>query len=322
MILVISSVDDKSTVQVLDWIRYFKVEFLRISAFDEIIVNEINPLKGEDFQFTIQSKKYCLKDFTSVWYRRSSFKIFSPYYTGVSDFEMSKSINIQLRHESIILSELINRELQKKSLNSEFNNSLNKLEVISLCERYGIKTPETIITSKKENLVNFKNRYTTIITKNFTPGVFVKTESVSMYSTTMLVTDEMIDGLAENFYPMLFQELIEKSFEIRSFYLNGKFYSSAIFSQNDEKTKLDFRNYNFEKPNRTPPFKIPDEIENKLINLMNAINLNSGSIDLIVTPEGNFIFLEVNPIGQFYQVSHPCNYNIEKQIALFLKKLK
>ena len=51
---------------------------------------------------------------------------------------------------------------------------------------------------------------------------------------------------------------------------------------------------------------------------MKKIGLNSGSIDMIVTPSNDFVFLEVNPVGMFWQVSYPCNFYIEREIAKFL----
>ena len=117
---------------------------------------------------------------------------------------------------------------------------------------------------------------------------------------------------------MMFQEYIEKLYEIRAFYLDGNFYCSAIMSQNDSRTKVDFRNYNIEKPNRTPSYKLPIDLEEKISQLMACLNLNSGSIDLLVDVSGNYIFLEVNPIGQFGQVSKPCNYFLEMEVAKHL----
>lgn len=96
------------------------------------------------------------------------------------------------------------------------------------------------------------------------------------------------------------------------------FFSSAIFSQSDNQTKVDFKRYNNIKPNRVVPFKLPISIEKKLICFMNDCGLNSGSIDMIYTKDKNFVFLEVNPVGQFEQVSFPCNYNIFKHIAEYL----
>lgn len=92
----------------------------------------------------------------------------------------------------------------------------------------------------------------------------------------------------------------------------------AIFSQQSEQTKIDFRKYDPVKPNRCTPYKLPAEIENKIDRLMRRIKINSGSIDMIYSPNGQYYFLEVNPIGQFGMTSFPCNYPIEKRIAQYL----
>jgi glutathione synthase/RimK-type ligase-like ATP-grasp enzyme len=123
-----------------------------------------------------------------------------------------------------------------------------------------------------------------------------------------------------NFFPSLFQQKIEKKYELRVFYLNNVFYSMAIFSQNDMKTKIDFRNYNYKTPNRNVPYKLPLEIESKLHLLMLQLELTTASIDLIVDLNENYVFLEVNPDGQFGMISYPCNYYLEKEIANQLTK--
>ena len=102
----------------------------------------------------------------------------------------------------------------------------------------------------------------------------------------------------------------------------GDFYSMAIFSQNDEKTKLDYRNYNREKPNRNVPFQLPEKIETLARKFMEQSQLDTGSIDFIVDEKGEFIFLEVNPNGQFDWLSNNCNYYIEKKIAKYLSNEK
>lgn len=102
--------------------------------------------------------------------------------------------------------------------------------------------------------------------------------------------------------------------------MKGKCYTSAIFSQRDEKTKIDFRNYNYQKPNRVSVYKLPQKVENKIVAFMNKIEMDSGSLDIIVTPQKEYYFLEVNPVGQFFQVSHPCNFYLEKEVAKYLSK--
>jgi hypothetical protein len=46
--------------------------------------------------------------------------------------------------------------------------------------------------------------------------------------------------------------------------------------------------------------------------------MNTGSIDLILTPNGEYFFLEINPMGQYDWLSKNCNYYIEKDIAEML----
>lgn len=92
----------------------------------------------------------------------------------------------------------------------------------------------------------------------------------------------------------------------------------AIFSQNTGTTQIDFRNIDSKNITRYVPFKLPDSICQKLDRLMRETNINCGSIDMIVTPNNEFVFLEINPVGQFGMVSHSCNFNLEKKIAEFL----
>ncbi len=95
----------------------------------------------------------------------------------------------------------------------------------------------------------------------------------------------------------------------------------AIFSQLDELTRIDFRNYNYTTPNRCVPYTLPKYIEDKLHQLMCDLNLNTGSIDLIFTESDKYYFLEVNPVGMFSPMTWPLNYHIEKDIALHLNKV-
>jgi D-alanine-D-alanine ligase-like ATP-grasp enzyme len=96
----------------------------------------------------------------------------------------------------------------------------------------------------------------------------------------------------------------------------------AIFSQQNEQTSIDFRKYSTERPNRCVPHQLPKEIEHKISTFMKAVRLNTGSIDMVVTPTLEYVFLEVNPIGQYGMTSFPCNYNLDFKIAEFLCKTK
>ncbi len=200
----------------------------------------------------------------------------------------------------------------KKKINGYSNRVLNKLSVLRIANLVKLKTPITFIMSG-QRLSSISGSF---ITKSITdyPPISINQRTFSAY-TSVLKKEVYLSTV--DFFPTLIQEQVQKEFEIRSYYLDGKFYSMAIFSQSDERTKIDFKRYNRTKPNRVVPFKLPKQIEVKLVKLFKRVNLNSGSVDLIYTINKEFIFLEVNPVGQFAMVSDPCNYFIEREIAKY-----
>jgi ATP-GRASP peptide maturase of grasp-with-spasm system len=321
MILIISSQEDVSTSEVIDWLLFYNVEFLRISEKDiwKYISVSLSNRNDTNIMFSINNKKYSFLDFSVIWYRRSFINLNSIHLT-VAVKDLQKSINRHIENEHIELHQFaINHVKSLFVINSIKDTGINKITILQSAKDVGLTIPDSIITSDKSELLNFYKKHKKIITKNISQGVFIFSSKNILNGYTQIISQKMINNLPSIFPLSLCQALVEKWIELRIFFINNEFYASAIFSQNDEKTKIDFRNYNFDKPNRTPPFKLPQDIEIKLHRLMKQNLLNSGSIDMIITPNDEYVFLEVNPIGLFTQVSIPCNYYLEKEIAMFLK---
>lgn len=317
MILIISSEDDKSTNDVIDWLRHYKQDFIRISEKDQVFIESFS-MHGEniDLDLGLKGQVIPFRSLKSIWYRRG---LFSPKTTQFSlsleSHEEETAISNQLFNDQRTALQFLVDLYGEKSINHQGQNSLNKLETLRKCALQGMHYPKTLVTGKKRELEKFFEENGVLINKNITPGVFIKKKGNYLQTATQLVTQKEIAQLPADFPVMLFQERIKKAFELRVFFLHNDFYASAIMSQLDEKTALDFRNYNMEKPNRCPPYVLPKTIESKLNKLMFSLGLNSGSIDLLVDEQGEYYFLEVNPIGQFFQVSYPCNYYLEQKLA-------
>jgi hypothetical protein len=130
----------------------------------------------------------------------------------------------------------------------------------------------------------------------------------------------LFDRSIEQFTTSFLQELIPKKYEIRSFVFSKKIFSMCIFSQNSEESKIDFRSINGINNIRCVPYKLPKEIEFKIIRFLEEKKLDSGSFDFVVTPNNQHIFLELNPVGQFDWLSYHCNYKIESFIANTIQK--
>ena len=63
---------------------------------------------------------------------------------------------------------------------------------------------------------------------------------------------------------------------------------------------------------------LPEVIASRCRDLIHALGLNFGCIDLIVRPDGEYVFLECNPNGQWLWIELETGQKISESIATFL----
>ncbi len=305
-IRIISENDDKTTNEVCMWLMGSGFGFQRHN------VNDIAEISIRLSSEKIDNKSSSKETGTIVWNRRGKLQLVpqsvrnSGYsgYVNKETFSVLEFLEHQWKKDNLLLGSYLEETLNNKILN------------LSVAKAVGLTIPETLVTNKKADLLAFYSENNPIISKCIFLEPRSNVESY-YYETpgTFVVDKNDIDLLSDNFSPSLFQKYTEKQYEVRVFVTGNEFFAMAIFSQNDEQTKIDFRNYNREKPNRNVPFELPLGIKNKIKSFLKQKQMNQGSIDFIVTPENEFVFLEINPQGQLDWVSKNCNYYIEKHIA-------
>lgn len=332
MILIISDPKEKSTTDVINWLRFFKQKYQRINYGDliEIKNSRFNGLEPV-IEFTVNGGNVISTDeISSYWYRRGAltFSLTTDYGKHMKERSLLADVVDNMGDETKTLRDLLYFIIENKEnkLGGFYTKENNKLIHLSIAQSMGIDVPNTIVCTDKKELKDFyKKNSNEIIIKaignSFSHIKHIRSGNDRWFANyTNVVNQTELNDFPDTFPPTLLQSKINKKFELRIFYLKERFFSMAIFSQNDEKTKVDFRRYNRENENHRVSFALPNKIKAKLIKFMNKVDLNTGSIDMIYTVDGKYIFLEVNPVGQFGMVSHPCNYNLEKEIALELSK--
>ncbi|MGG1923945.1 grasp-with-spasm system ATP-grasp peptide maturase [Chryseobacterium cucumeris] len=300
MILIISQNNEITTTEVIKWLQKLDKSFIRVHE------DEIFDIKIQEKRIYLESPRNCffIDEISSVWYRRGRLKFNRLYYKN-------EAINLHMNEYQHWLEDYVIKVLEsKKHINKQSNCDINKLLVLEEAQKAGLDVPSYFLADNTDHVTLNKTIIKTI-------GGNPRMESILKDSSGMMYTTVVQENENKNFLITFFQEKIEKNFEIRSFYLNGKVWSTAIFSQNDNQTKIDFRKYNDEKPNRKVPYNLPKNIEQKIHLLMQSLDLNSGSLDFIKN-DGKYYFLEVNPVGQFLGISVICNYLLEKEIADYL----
>ena len=331
MILIISKSElEATTDQVIDWLDAFDCDYYRLNGEDFIENAEI--VNGQ-----LELDNFNPEAISIIWNRRWSNKsLINRKNEGYYDALGAKNASIllrSLRQERGILRLFLMSKLSHKVWTTHPGKlSPNKIVNLEIAKSCNLLAPEYIITSSKLKLLQFAKKHQKVITKPISETPFFSSlvegnivESLILYTKSFSV-DQIEKEVPNTFFKSLFQQQIIKEFEIRVFYFNDTCYSMAIFSQNDTQTEVDFRNYNNDKPNRTVPFILPKEVERNVRKFCKEAGYKIGSLDLIKSTDGKYYFLEINPVGQFGMVSHPCNYHLEKKLAKFLvdenKKIK
>lgn len=317
MILILSrEIEEPLTCRVIDYLNYHKANYIRVNGEDlingKVIFNfSLNKLIGKwELDIIFDDRKISSNEIKTVWFRRSFFQL--------SNLNEQTIVNEFLKSElNILYSNLENIFDHAIWINKPSDRYVNKLFMLKKACENGLTVPETYITNHMSFLENLQKD---IITKPISESFSIVEKGVRKTAFTSIVNKKKLkaENYTDFFFPSFFQQKLVKEYEIRSFYLCGEIFSIAIFSQNDAKTELDFRNYNEEIPNKNSRYQLPSNVEENIKCFMQDVGINCGSIDFVKTKDNNYYFLELNPVGQAGVVSRFGHYNLEKKIALKL----
>ena len=310
MIVIFTTNFDKSSIEVGRWLQNMNEDFvlfteLRIGKSPKLCIS----VEGNNLTSRITVNQ---REIDSAWIRKEPKREYEYYYQkSVAEF-----VSVESREyiKSIYSHIIHNEDIYVLGKYTFGYVAMNKLQMLELAKRCGLNIPAYLISNSKKDIQQFLNRYPKSICKAIREGkVFLsedKTFKMDMYGK--LLTRDLVDKIKTSF-PNYVQEYIEKQIELRIFVIKNKVYSSAIFTQELEESQIDFRPVTAQL--RIVPFQLPEEIETKILDFCAKANHNTGSIDMILDKDGKFVFLELNPSGQYNMVSTPCNYNLNKLIA-------
>ena len=183
--------------------------------------------------------------------------------------------------------------------------ALRRAEVKALqlveASRAGLKIPHTLISNDPDwasTFVDAQGDADCAIKPLLAVGVTDEHGGFRMPLTAMLPRGHSLASVA--LAPTILQPYVEKAFELRCVVIGGNIFAAKMDTQADEKSRIDSRggdpDYEI--------FELPDEVQASLHRVMDSFGLNFASLDMIVTPDGEFVFLELNPNGQWLWLEH------------------
>jgi hypothetical protein len=168
------------------------------------------------------------------------------------------------------------------------------LQLVKAAEA-GLKTPHTLISNDQAQVTMLVDALgnTECAVKPLVALGVTDAQGYRLPLTTTLPPGYSLESVAVA--PTIFQPYVEKAFELRCVVIGERIFSAKIHSQATEATRRDWRAGEPEHE----VFSLPEDVKASIHRLMGSFGLNFASLDMIVTPGGEFVFLELNPNGQW-----------------------
>ncbi|MFC4817735.1 ATP-grasp domain-containing protein [Flavobacterium sp. GCM10023249] len=255
-----------------------------------------------------------IHDCTAMWYRRSHN--LGSGLNGLVEGEFLSSIHGEVRTTLNGMLEGMNCfQLGKYSMYRRLDS---KEEQMKIASGLGLKVPETCITNSPDEAKRFVRSHTSVIAKMQSSFAIYKDGVENVVFTNEIKEDNLESIESLQYCPMQFQQKLEKKLELRITIVGEEVYAFAIDSQKLDNAKLDWRREGVKLLKDWVPYDLPIDIKEKLLQMMDVYGINYGAADIIVTPEDEYFFLEINSAGEFYWLDMLIDGEISTQIAKVL----
>lgn len=232
-----------------------------------------------------------LADVHSVWCRRNFAPNFDPALRDACDRDFVRRQWVELLWGSVCTMGAQGTRLVSEPYRQQ---AASKPLQLAIARRLGLKVPETLISNDADAVLGFVEHHS--------GRVVHKTLAVAM--DELLFTkrwgDEEANALdALGFAPTIFQQQIGGKREVRVTLLGERIFAAEFDPGCDAGGQVDGR-LDVDVPFRI--HSLPQDVVDRLLALLRALGLQYATVDLRIDEAGDYVFLELNPQGQFLYV--------------------
>lgn len=236
-----------------------------------------------------------LTDINVVWLRRPTAPV---AHTDIQDDRMRRAIQIDCRNFLYDLCDALPC-LWVPGSPTVVSRTQHKVAQLQLASALGFEVPPTLITNCPADFLEFYRQHNGhIVSKTAVVSAFQLLDSTLSRYTEVVSKRDVGYAHSIRYCPMLFQAYVPKRVELRITVVGQQVFAAEIHSQQTNHTRHDWRRYDLAE---TPhyPHVLPPEVTQRCLRLVQALGLCYGAIDMVVTPDDRYVFLEINPSGQY-----------------------
>jgi glutathione synthase/RimK-type ligase-like ATP-grasp enzyme len=250
-------------------------------------------------------RRFSSDDVTAVWWRRAlphhvSDTIVDPPARRFVANECSHAFNCIAAWPGY----LVVNNIEKERL-----ASLKPLQ-LNIAQSAGLRVPDTLITNDPRGAEAFCAAHDQAIFKTLTAPI-------STFGETRRYKSEHKHKLSSLVHaPVIFQEEIKRRRDLRVTVVGNEIFPAEI--QLNNPVARDYPDWRLDGAAECQECELPADVLEGIKRLVAALGLSYGAIDLIETDNGDHVFLEINPSGQFLFVEIDTHQQISKAIAKLL----
>ena len=187
---------------------------------------------------------------------------------------------------------------------------------LAIAAQLGFTLPRTIVTNDEAAVKGFALQ-NQMVAKAVSSGYIEGTDGNQAIFTSALVPGDLEDLSGLALAPVIFQENVVKSSDIRVTVIGNDVFAAEILSQSQESSNVDWRATD-DPDLEHRPHELPSTLVRQCLSLVSNLGLAFGALDFALTPDGTYVFFEINPNGEWLWLEDQLGLPISDRIAAWL----
>ncbi|MEO8405899.1 MAG: MvdC/MvdD family ATP grasp protein [Chitinophagaceae bacterium] len=261
-----------------------------------------------DISLLIDNKEIHASQISAVWYR----KLWDLKIPAELDHTYSNIFNQEyITYQQIFFNQLAHLPWMN-DMPADHKVCKDKFSQLTTAQAAGLHIPETIFSNDPGVIKNFFERCHGNLIAKLHGSLSKSMEGNTPFFPTTKITQKDLAMLEDLPYcPMIFQQYILKAYELRIIYVDGDFFTGKI---PHEKDVTDWRTTRG-RAIQWERYELPLSVQQSISTLMQQLGLRFGALDMIRQINGDYVFLEVNPQGEWGMLQRDLAYPIGETIA-------
>ena len=315
MILMLTDASDVHADHVAQKLRERGADFVRFdpARFPSHAEVSIAYSAGGEMQFKlfVENQEVDLSGLRSVWYRRPGACL-PPQ--EITDKPTSEYVEQECK---VFMQDAWNSidALWLPAPHFVIRRAELKASQLKVAGSLGFELPPTLFTNSAEEMLDFYVEHNGNIVSKLPSASLYRLRGTTINRYTQVVSKRDIGyARAVRLCPIILQAYVPKRVELRITVVGREVFAAEIHSQHSNHTRHDWRRYDRFK---TPyfPHDLPPDLRQRCIQLVEQLGLRYGAIDMVLTPDERYVFLEINPNGQYLWIEEMTGLPISDAIC-------